>query len=935
MKFLKVLWSDICNIFRNRFIRASVIAIILIPLIYGGLYLAAFWDPYGKTENLPVVVVNLDKGGTMDDKAVNYGDDIVYKLKDNDDLDWKFVKNQKEAEKGLQGDKYYAMIVIPGDFSQKIIDVDKGKLNKPKFVFVANKKKNYVVGLISDKASKALKEDVSKNIMDNFGSKVFDNLYEIRDGMEAAADGTSQIRDGVTDLNDKIPTLADGIGKLYDGSATLSDKMKDADDGSNKLRDSLATLNGKMPDLVDGVGKLYKGSSTMTKKIGDAKDGSKRLRDGVISLNDKLPDLSDGVDKLYDGSTSIKDGLHEVHDNMPKLVDGVSDLKDGSKKLKDGLEKAKNGSATLAGGVQQLEDGAAGMQSQLAGKITPLLNANMGALIPGATQIAGGIAALDKGIPADLPIKANSKEAAEISQKLLDTFNNLSDGITNSDTKKINENLLVLGEMLNGSAPKFEKSQLSQVIDDLNAIETAIPTLKPNTDALKGAIQTLDTKLEPAKDPLKLFQGTGVLKDGAEKVKTEGADTLSTGLNELFDGSKKLNDGINELYDKSLDLQSGTDALYNGSQNLRDGINKFKGTVPDLTNGVNNLTDGTRDLYDGLFKLNEGSSTMTEKIGELNQKVPDLQDGVQQLYDGSTDLSDGLIKLSDGSIQLKDGIQTLKDKIPDMADGANKLYEGVVQLNDKLIEGAAEVSDKLVARSKAMGKFISDPINLKDKPLYEVKKYGEGMAPYFISLSLWVGALMMFFVITEEVNPKVKAGPVSVVLGKYLSYSIVGILQAIFISIVVLKLGLTPTNIPVYFGFNIFLSLVFIAIMQNLIFLFGDVGRLFAIIILVLQLTSSNGTFPGELLPKFFRTVGPFLPFTYSISAMREINSGIDMTVLTKDIKILAGILISFLTASVLLKRHSDAIKAKLEENKSSSIDAKEIEEDDKMKIAQ
>ena len=86
-----------------------------------------------------------------------------------------------------------------------------------------------------------------------------------------------------------------------------------------------------------------------------------------------------------------------------------------------------------------------------------------------------------------------------------------------------------------------------------------------------------------------------------------------------------------------------------------------------------------------------------------------------------------------------------------------------------------------------MGKYMSDPINLQEKPSFDVKTYGEGMAPYFISLSLWVGALMMFFVITEKVDDDVKAGPAAMVLGKYLSYSIVGIFQAILLSIVVTK----------------------------------------------------------------------------------------------------------------------------------------------------
>lgn len=935
MNFLKVLWSDICNIFQNRFIRASVVAIIMIPLIYGGLYLAAFWDPYGKTENLPVAVVNLDQGGVMDEEKVNYGNDIVDKLNDNDDLDWKFVKTQKEAEEGLEGDKYYSMMVIPKDFTQRMADVDKGKLDKPQIIFVANKKKNYVVGLISDKVANALKQDVTKSMVDNFTLKVFDNLYELRDGMEAATDGTAQVRDGVTDLKDKVPAMKDGMDKLYDGSSSLSDKMKDASDGSNKLRDGIGTLNSKMPDLVDGVSRLLKGSSNLTDKVGDALDGSKKLRDGVTSLNDKMPDMTDGVNKLYDGSTSMQDGLHEVHDNMPKMVEGVGDLRDGAKKLYDG-------SKTLADSIGQLQGGAAQMQGQvlnglsgglptkeqmdalskgadaLNGKMPPedistiknLAN-GLGNLSSAANDLKNGVEPKDENDPS--PDKRIGDSAGQIASIKTTDIQKASSNLGDLSTK-LGAGISQLQAAIAAETDEAKKAALQQQLQQYTQQKAGVDTIKGGVD---GIYNTLGT--ETAQNGLKVLNGSSLMKDGASKIKKKTETDFGSGLDKLYDG-------LNELYDKSTDLQSGTDSLYNGSQNLRDGVSKFKGTVPDLTNGVSTLSDGTRDLSDGLFKIHEGSKTLTEKLGELNQKVPDLQQGVQELNDGSTDLSDGLLKMWDGSTKLRDGIKTLKDKMPDLEDGANKLYEGIAQLNDKLREGAEELSDNLIQSSKAMGTFMSDPINLKDKPLYEVEKYGEGLSPYFISLALWVGALMMFFVITEKVHTDVKVGPVSVVLGKYLSYVSVGILQAILISFAVMRLGLRPSNVLVFYLFNIFLSFVFIAIIQNLIFLLGDVGRLIAVIVLVLQLTASNGTFPGELLPKFFKTIGPFLPFTYSISALREIDSGINHAVLAKDVAILFGYMIFFLASSVLLKRHSDNLKAKLQEN-GLGINVKDVEE--------
>jgi putative membrane protein len=98
-----------------------------------------------------------------------------------------------------------------------------------------------------------------------------------------------------------------------------------------------------------------------------------------------------------------------------------------------------------------------------------------------------------------------------------------------------------------------------------------------------------------------------------------------------------------------------------------------------------------------------------------------------------------------------------------------------------------------------------------------------------------------------------------------------------------------------------------------------------AVIVLLLQLTSSNGTFPGELLPKFFKTVGPYLPFTYSISALREIDSGISRAVLIKDITVLSIIMFTFLIFSILLKRHSDTLKAKM---RGENLESKDIQQE-------
>lgn len=928
MNFFNVFKSDVKGLFGNKFLRIAAIVILAIPLIYGGTYLAAFWDPYSKTSTLPVALVNLDEGGVFNDAKVNFGRDITDNLKNNDDLGWIFVNTQNEAEEGLKGDKYYAMLIIPKDFSKKLIDVNNGIVQKPKLTFVANKKKNYIVGIIADKASTAIKEQVTKSVSSKFSNVVFDNLLDVRDGLLAASDGTSQLKDGVADLKNQIPALTSGLGKLDDGSNTLASRMKDAYDGSEKLKNGIETMKGKMPELVDGVNKLYNGSTSLSKNMSDTYNGSKKLRDGALQINDMLPDVTNGANDLYEGSTNLKEGIEEVHDNMPDMVSGVSSLRSGSAQISSGLQSAVSSTSMLYSGVDNMESSV--MSSICTSLNTPGSDGikPIDKVLGGLQQILNGpdgksgMNALNAAIAAKtLPLSEASAANWNKDYKILQDFNdNFAVVKSSANPQNINTALQNIGAVINGTNPAAPVSQLTAASKDISDMANEIksnPYYSLSADLqnayggleqISGGITSLDGSLSSLRQPISLLQGLYTLSIGIGRD-SNSKDSLAAGLQQLRDGSESLYGGLDELYNKTNTLKDGVDSLYSGSQNLTNGIDKFRNTVPNLTNGLNQITDGSRDLTDGLFKLNSSAGNLNNKMGELNNKIPDLAQGTNDLYGGSKDLSEGISKLQDGTITLNNGIKTIDGKMPELQNGVNKIYEGTTRLNDELSDGSGKLSDKLVAGSKTMGNFAAEPVKLDDTPLYDVNKYGLGLSPYFMSLGLWVGALLVFFLLTDEVQKGMEANNTDIVMGKYLTVGAIGTIQAIVLSIAALRLGLKPSNMFIYFAFNIFLSWVFIAIMQCLIFILGDIGRLASIILLILQLTSSNGTFPRELLPKFFKIVNPVMPFTYSISAMREINSGIDYSVLGKDVLVLSIILIIFLTLTIKLKKYSDSFK--------------------------
>lgn len=778
MNFLKIAREDIKSIFKNRFIRVSIIAIIIVPLLYSLLYLYAFWDPYAKLEDVHIAVVNKDKGATLDGSKVNYGKDIEEELKGNHEIGWE-ITSEVNANDGLEGKGYYAKVVIPEDFSSKIIAAKEGAPKVAKIDFISNDKKNFLASQINSKVEQELNAKITKTISQNYVEVAFDSLYEAKDGLTQAADGSKQIYDGMNTLNEKVPTLAEGATKLSDGSS--------------QLLDGQATLN-------NGIGSIINGANA--------------LNSGLGQVYEKVPTLSSGVSALANGTNELKSGTSEA-------LAGSKQLADGNKNLYNAyIEK-------IYPSIGQLKAGA------------NLLNSNL-------SNGQGGIVDLNKGVNELVKGVSDSTKANAMVQELLTKA-------ASSETTVEEKNLLIQ-----------------------QALEI---TQKVQADASKNAPRI--------------------------KELTDGVSNLTLSMKELSIGVSKLDVGLNGLY-TNLDPQTSEFGV-----------------------GLKSVSDGASNLNTGLTKLNAGANALNDGTSALKSNIPTLTSGISALYNGSNELANGSVKLQDGSSKLLDGqkslnsgISELASKVPELTDGVKKLYDGSNELSTKLNEGADKMKDGLKNSSETMGEFVSEPINMNFDSINKIPNYGTGFAPYFIPLSLWIGAIMMFFVIPSKLKEEENLSKFDRVMAKYLSYAFVGILQAILVSIVVLILGLETSNPAAYIGTNIFLSLVFVSIIQCLISLLGDAGRLLGIVLLILQLTACAGTFPLEVVPKFFRVLNPYMPFTYAVEALREVISAevINSSVVGKDFLILGVILVVFLAISVSLKNVGEKIAEKIEGRKSDIV---------------
>ncbi|CAM5267146.1 hypothetical protein [Bacillus safensis FO-36b] [Bacillus safensis subsp. safensis] len=244
MNLIRNQWKDIVT---SKKLLIPILAVLFIPLIYSGVFLKAYWDPYGTVDQLPVAVVNLDEGSHYDGKTLHVGDDLVKELKKNDNFKWNFVDSEEKAVKGLNNEDYYLVVEIPKDFSKNASTVLDKHPKKSNLKYYTNPGANYAASQIANNAIIKLKDSVSKEVTKNYAEVIFDNFKTIAKGLDQASDGAKKIDDGTKSAKDGSNKLKDNLAKLAEGTLTYSE-------GVHQFAGKMGELNTGIQSLDSGLG---------------------------------------------------------------------------------------------------------------------------------------------------------------------------------------------------------------------------------------------------------------------------------------------------------------------------------------------------------------------------------------------------------------------------------------------------------------------------------------------------------------------------------------------------------------------------------------------------------------------------------------------------------------------------------------------------------
>ena len=371
---------------------------------------------------------------------------------------------------------------------------------------------------------------------------------------------------------------------------------------------------------------------------------------------------------------------------------------------------------------------------------------------------------------------------------------------------------------------------------------------------------------------------------------SSGAGQLSSGAGQLSSGASQVSSGAGQVSSGVGQVQSGASQVSSGASKVQEGSRQLSGV------NTTGLPDQVKGVVDGSVKLANSSSELAGASNNLAQGSSKLAGSSVELANGASQVAGGSVSLANGALSLAAGSELL----------ANSASGALFTAAGSLSSASSSLSDVTGVDEDQIGDYFYSPVKLDKKELYPVEDYGSEVAPFYIVLSMWVGAVITAVMLKPGQATGTKYTPIEMYFGKLLIFIIMSLLQATVTLIGCFMLGIEVSNVPIFILSAYLISAVFMLICYSLISALGQVGKALSVILLVLQISGTGGIYPIEIMSQFFRTLYPYLPMTHSITLLRESALGLLWTSYTPALIYMIGLGIGTVIISAIVKQFAD-----------------------------
>ncbi|WP_066154689.1 YhgE/Pip domain-containing protein [Halalkalibacter krulwichiae] len=872
--------QDLRNIKRVPLVGLLLIGLAILPSLYAWFNLSAAWDPYSNTQGIQVAVVNEDEGTEIEGEYVNIGEELIRSLAGNENLGWVFV-SREQAEKGVRYGDYYAGLYIDQHFSRHLAQVITGDPVQAEVFYQVNEKVNAIAPKMTSTGASTIVKEINAQFIAETSQVLFHEFDKLGIRLEEELPTFRKIKLAIYELEKRFPE----VNEFADWLITLDENW----DQVEEQVDRLLAIEGHLPQIHEGAEQILRIEKLFPELY--------KLGDGILQLEDAIPEIELAVEEL----DKINDRFAEVKEQLQRSLEATQQAQLSIKSAQDSLSVAWKRVESTQAYVEALDVFIE--ETQLAADpiidtlAQQLLFMNQTAAAvnhalamvedeQSLEQVEDVIESIDHQLTAHLEML---ESAIEMYSRLYEVSGE--------------ESLLPMIERLTGTKDGLErmKEQVPQV--DLSNPER-VEVARQNAEQVERATNELYSLLKgdgPAELERAINGVHSALKqqsfdeaysklDSLEEVLSHAESITATGeetIAELIERLPEIETRLNELIDRvQEDLPTVIVVI--------EALGQFvKQDLPVIEEQVKRVTAFIRE------DLPEAEQTYLHIASLLKENVPNIQQSIHELANF--------------------GRQHLPEIEVNIGEAARRIHQ--MEDDNRINEIISMLRNDLDQESD----FFASPVLLSEEQLFPIPNYGSANVPFYTTLSLWVGALLLSNLVSTNLHGADRREPFTlrqIYFGRMILFLIVGVLQGLIVSIGNLTLlGIYAAHPLLLILFSVLIAIIFMTIVYTCASILGNIGKALAIVLLVLQLSSGGGTFPVEVIPPFFQAIHPFMPFSYAINLLREAVGGVIPILVWRNIAVLVCFWLLAIAIGVLLKPLFDKrIQATSDKAKSSRL---------------
>lgn len=483
---------DIKNIITNYVALIIILALIILPALYAWFNIAAGWDPYSNTKNLSVAIVNLDEGSEFRNVKINVGKDIVSKLKNDQNIGWKFV-SRDQAENGVKTGKYYASITITKDFSKNLLSIVRDNVpRKSQLIYSVNEKVNAIAPKITKSGATALEEQITKNFIETCSDTILSYLNQFGFELESIKPQLQNIADIITDIDKSMPQIGNYIDTAYTSLLIL--------------KQYLANIQKNIPVISDSLNKTISIAKTGNEFMEKSKSSIQMISSGVRSDLNGIKGSMDSAATILNGiKTSISQDQSKTRESLVLISDSYSSVVkkvDDNIQMLNSINQYANSSiiANFINGLSNLKDKMTSQQS----------------------FVNSVISYIDAGKQVSIE---NINSAIDRANEISNLIDSMDDTFNQSVSPEINNSMKNISGISNNSIEMLQDTQknlplISSLIGNVNTgVDVASNTLKDMQDKfpeIQNNIHSDAEKIGKLSGDKKLNEVINILKRDAK-----------------------------------------------------------------------------------------------------------------------------------------------------------------------------------------------------------------------------------------------------------------------------------------------------------------------------------------------------------------------------------------------------------------------------------